>query len=113
MKNITIVLLAVISIGLTLTGCFTDYGPVAAEPEPLLGPTVETHVQVGDRLTVTIYDEPNLSGVYEVNPSGYVNLPLIGSVAAVGLSANGLEREIMNRYGGLLKEPRVTIAVVE
>ena len=113
MRNITIVLLAVISIGLTLTGCFTDYGPVAAEPEPLLGPTVETHVQVGDRLTVTIYDEPNLSGVYEVNPSGYVNLPLIGSVPAVGLPANGLEREIMNRYGGLLKEPRVTIAVVE
>ena len=106
---------AILLFGLLLAGCYRDFGPVVAEPQPLPPPLTATHIQVGDRLTVTVYDEPNVSGVYDVTPSGVVNLPLIGAVTAAGKTTAELQREIAERYsaGKFLQEPKVTIAVVE
>jgi polysaccharide export outer membrane protein len=115
MINRWISLGAVIAIGLLVAGCYTDFGPVAAVPEPLPPPTVTTHFEVGDRVTVTVYDEPNLTGVYDVNPGGFIEMPLIGPVHAVGHTQAQLEREIADRYsrGKFLQEPKVTVVVVE
>jgi protein involved in polysaccharide export with SLBB domain len=106
---------AVIAIGLLLAGCYRDFGPVVAEPELVPPPTVTTHLQVGDKLTITVYDEPNLTGVYDVTPAGVVVLPLIGAVKAVDHTTAELEREIADRYsrGKFLTEPKVTVVVVE
>ena len=54
---------AILGIGLLLAGCYRDFGPVVAEPQPLPPPLTATHIQVGDRLTVTVYDEPNMLGI--------------------------------------------------
>ena len=106
---------AIAVIGLLLAGCYTDYGPIAATPEPLPPPSVASHLQLADRLTITVYDEPNLSGVYDIDPSGSLHLPLIGAVQAAGRTPAELERIISQRYkqGKFLEEARVTIAVVE
>ena len=106
---------AILVIGLLLAGCYRDFGPVVAEPQPLPPPLTATTFQVGDRVTVTVYGEPNLTGVYDVNPAGFVNLPLIGNVKAVGRTSTELQREIADRYsrGKFLQEPQVTVAVVE
>jgi protein involved in polysaccharide export with SLBB domain len=106
---------AILVVGLVLAGCYRDFGPVVAEPHPLPPPLTATHIQVGDRLTITVYDEPNLTGVYDVTPSGVVNLPLIGDVKAVDHTTAQLQQEIANRYvqGKFVQEPKVTIAVVE
>ena len=102
-------------IGLLLAGCYRDFGPVVAEPEPLPPPIVTTHLQVGDRLTVTVYNEPTLTGVYDVTPAGSVVMPLIGAVRAVGRTSVELARIISDRYrsGKFLEEPKVTVTVVE
>jgi polysaccharide export outer membrane protein len=106
---------AVFAIGLLLAGCYRDFGPVVAEPQPLPPPLTATHIQVGDRLTVTVYDEPNLTGVHDVTPAGEIDLPLIGEVKAVGRTTTELQREIGDRYtsGKFVQEPKVTVAVVE
>ena len=106
---------AILGIGLLLAGCYRDFGPVVAEPQPLPPPLTPTHIQVGDRLTLTVYDEPNLTGVYDVTPAGVINLPLIGPVKAVDHTTVELQREIADLYkaGKFLQEPKVTIAVVE
>jgi protein involved in polysaccharide export with SLBB domain len=106
---------AVIVVGLLLAGCYTDFGPVAGEPDPIPPPSLGSSLQLGDRITVTVYDEPNLTGVYDVNPAGNLDLPLIGAVKAVGRTPAELERTITDRYKGgkFLEEPKVTIAVVE
>ena len=80
---------AILVIGLLLAGCYRDFGPVVAEPQPLPPPLTATTFQVGDRLTVTVYGEPNLTGVYDITPAGFVNLPLIGNVKAVGRTSIG------------------------
>jgi polysaccharide export outer membrane protein len=115
MINRWISLGAVIAIGLLVAGCYRDFGPVVAEPEPLPPPTVTTYFQVGDKVTVTVYDEPNLTGVYDVNPGGFIEMPLVGPVKAVGRTQAQLEREIADRYsrGKFLQEPKVTVVVVE
>lgn len=106
---------AVLGLGLLLAGCYRDFGPVVAEPEPPPPSLVVTHLQTGDRLTVTVYNEPLLTGVYDVTPSGTIVMPLIGSVPAVGRTPSELARLIAARYlrGKFLQEPQVTVTVVE
>ncbi|HXW64791.1 MAG TPA: polysaccharide biosynthesis/export family protein [Burkholderiaceae bacterium] len=106
---------AVVAIGLLLGGCYTDFGPVAAEPKPPPPPAVASYIQLGDRVTITIYEEPNLSGVFDVNPDGALDLPLIGTVKVVGRTPLEVERTIAARYksGKFLEQPKVQVAVVE
>jgi len=84
------------SLGLLLTASLLlagwAFGPVLADPEPKL--------QVGDRLTVNVYNEPLLTGVYDVTPSGTVVMPLIGPVRAVGHTPSELAKIIADRYRG-------------
>src|SRR3974390_310590 len=106
---------AVIVIGLLLAGCYTDFGPVAIEPTPVPPPSAGFVLELGDRVTVTVYEETNLSGVYDVNPAGNLDLPLIGAVKAAGRTPPELERIIAERYksGKFLDAPKVTVTVVE
>jgi polysaccharide export outer membrane protein len=105
---------AILAIGLQVGGCYTDYGPIAAEPEPILHTSgVAARVQSGDTLKVNIYGEEALTGSYVVNPSGEITMPLIGSIRAAGRTKSDLEREITSRYsnGKYLQEPKVTVDV--
>ena len=115
MKNRCVAVGAVLALGLLLAGCYTDFGPIAAEPAPIAPPASAYVLQLGDRVTVTVYDEPNLSGVYDVNPDGNLVLPLIGALNAVGHNPEEVARAAESRLkrGKFLEEPHVTISVVE
>ena len=105
---------AIVAVGLQVGGCYTDFGPVAAVPEPTshLG-TVANRLQAGESLRVVIYGEEALTGTYVVNPAGDIIMPLIGRTKAAGLTKSELEREITSRYaaGKFLQEPKVTVDV--
>jgi protein involved in polysaccharide export with SLBB domain len=111
--SVAIVLLA----GLQVAGCYTDYGPVEldARPVSLSGAGVATHLQPGEKLKVTIYGEEALTGDYDINPNGYVTMPLIGAIRAVGRTQSEFGRDVASRYrsGGFLQDPNVTVAVVQ
>jgi protein involved in polysaccharide export with SLBB domain len=103
--------------GFQLAGCYTDYGPVEVETRPvsLSGAGVATHLRAGDRIKINVYGEEALTGEYDINPSGYVSMPLIGSIRAAGRTQAELGRDIAAGYrsGGLLQDPKVTVAVVQ
>jgi polysaccharide export outer membrane protein len=66
----------------------------------------------GDKVHVTVYDETDLSGDFQVDSLGYVRLPLIGQIKAAGRSAFQLERAVSDALlDGYLKNPRVAIEV--
>ena len=68
----------------------------------------------GDRLGVTVFGEPDLSGDFEVDSLGLIALPLIGRVQATGLDAGELEAVIVEKLkDGYLQNPRVTVEVRE
>jgi polysaccharide biosynthesis/export protein len=104
---------AVLLAGLTVSGCYTDFGPVVLEPDPIAPTQVASRLQPGSRIKLTVYGEPNLSGFYDVSPSGTVSLPLAGTLRAAGRTRAELEREITRRYGDKLQEPQVTVEVVD
>jgi polysaccharide export outer membrane protein len=106
---------AIVAIGLQVAGCYTDYGPVAAEPEPIVAPShVAPLLQAGDVIKVTVYGEDTLTGSYTINPAGDIIMPLVGAVRAAGLSRSDLQAEITRRYEGgkFLQEAKVTVDVL-
>lgn len=68
---------------------------------------------VDDKLALTIYGEPGLSGEQQVGPDGGISVPLIGKVQAEGRTVDAVSEEIRSRLAdGYLKQPSVTIAIL-
>jgi polysaccharide export outer membrane protein len=91
----------------------------------LLGWTVSTTAAVhaadapayklgsGDKVRVTVCNEKELSGDFEVSDQGKVALPLIGAVKIGGLTISEAEALITEKYGkDYLVNPRVTVEVL-
>ena len=105
---------ATIAIGLQLAGCYTDFGPVSTQPEPITRADVAAALHTSEKVKVTVYGEENLTGVYEISPAGYVTLPLVGDIEAAGRTRPELEHAVAVAYRGkYLQDPSVTVAVVE
>lgn len=67
----------------------------------------------GDKIRVTVYGEPSLSGEFYVTGSGMVSLPLVGEVKAAGLGVRQFQDAVQNALSdGYLKEPRVSAEVL-
>jgi polysaccharide export outer membrane protein len=77
------------------------------------GPTYNDYrLGPGDKVRVTVYDETDLSGEFQVDDTGYVRLPLIGQVKALGRTARQLEGDVSTALlDGYLKNPRVNVEV--
>jgi protein involved in polysaccharide export with SLBB domain len=74
--------------------------------------TNDYRLGTGDKVRVTVYDETDLSGEFEVDATGYVRLPLIGQVKAGGYTAFQLENAVEQALeDGYLKSPRVAVEV--
>lgn len=66
-----------------------------------------------DKVRVTVYGEPSLSGEFFVTGSGLVSLPLIGEVKAAGLTLGQFQTAVQAALSdGYLKEPRVNAEVL-
>lgn len=81
---------------------------------PLLAVASDSYqLGAGDRLKITIFDEPDLSGEFELDGAGAVALPLIGQMQALSLSPRELEQRIEAKLlDGYLLRPRVSIEVL-
>jgi polysaccharide export outer membrane protein len=68
---------------------------------------------VGDQISLTVYGEADLTHNYAINPNGTIEVPLIGSVKASGLTIDQLTSQIRTRLSdGYLREPNVTGTIV-
>ena len=69
-------------------------------------------LDTGDRLRVSVFGQEGVSNSYLVDAAGYVNLALIGPVAARGLTAPALAQAIAARLReGYIREPHVSVEV--
>jgi protein involved in polysaccharide export with SLBB domain len=109
-------LVALIALNLLVTACGTSAPPVteaerkALEAEAAAPPRLEP----GEKIHITVYGEPSLTGDYQIDPSGLVSLPLAGTVKAAGLNQQELEQELTDKYrSGYLKDPKITVGISE
>ena len=66
----------------------------------------------GDHVFVNVHNQEDLSGEYVLDGTGRFSMPLIGTVAANGLTAVGLEEILVNRLKpDYLVNPRVSVRV--
>jgi protein involved in polysaccharide export with SLBB domain len=94
-------LIAVIAIA----GALLSAPLSAAEPDYLLGS--------GDKIKITVFGEPDLTGPYEIDGSGVVAFPLVGQIPAAGGTARALEIGIAKKLSeGYLKNPTVNVEVL-
>jgi len=109
---------ALLGLGAIVPGAASGREPPA--PAVRAGEHVQTAIQdenyklgPGDKLRVTTYGEPDLTGEFFVGDSGDVSLPLIGTIHAGGTSIRALITEVTQRLAaGYLKDPRVSIEVL-
>jgi polysaccharide export outer membrane protein len=65
-----------------------------------------------DVLTVTVFDEPQLTGRYRVDNDGTITFPLIGRIAAGGLTPRAVEMGLTKQLAdGYLKNPQISVEV--
>src|SRR3984957_2342616 len=71
------------------------------------------HLGSGDRIHVGVFGQPDLNGDYVVDGGGSVQLPLIGTVKAVGLTVAEFQKQGTSKFAdGYLVNPNVEVDVV-
>lgn len=80
-----------------------------AEPSP----AADYRLRAGDRISVAIFQEPDLSQQdLVVDNAGAVTLPLIGTVQMAGRSTEEVSREIERAYGArYLRNPQASVSL--
>jgi len=90
-----------------------------SDPPPSKYPTQQvsledTKLGPRDLFEVRVFQQPDLSGQFEVSPECTVTYPLIGEVHVCGLSAPQIEKKIKDGLtDGYLKDPQVSVVIKE
>ncbi len=68
---------------------------------------------VGDKIKLTIFGEADMSGVYDVNATGNVPVPLVGEIPAKGRPIAEFRDTVRRKLSeGYLTNPKVSVEVV-
>ncbi len=102
-------LITLIILG-ALAGCaMTGAGRL---PEQGSGKSVLTeayHIDVGDQVQISVWNNPDLSIAEPVRPDGMIAVPLVGDIMAAGQTPEALGTELENRLSSYVKNPNVTV----
>jgi polysaccharide export outer membrane protein len=114
-----VVLFSLLIVSGVISACSTtgDLGPVSpAEQKKLIAAAIETpRLLPSEKIRITVYGETSLSGDYQIDPGGFVSLPLAGTIKAAGLTPTELEEQLTKQLGNgqYLKNPKVTVSITE
>ncbi len=93
---------------------FPGFTPTQTDPWLQETTLDEYRVDSGDRLRVTVFGQPDLSGEFAVDGSGQVGLPLILPLAARGMTTaefgRAVEEALRER---LLRNPSVSVEITQ
>jgi polysaccharide export outer membrane protein len=101
--------------GLLVAACSGTIGTFPSEPAPMTiaNPSEGYLLEPGNRVRITVFNEPNLSGDFTLDPVGNIALPLVGSVPASGVTAKILAVRIADalKQQNFLQSPNVAAEV--
>ncbi len=83
------------------TACFVAHGE-------------ELVLKKGDIVSVNVFDETSLTGAFTVGPEGTIVFPLLGSIAAEGVTPAQLAKQIeASLEAGYIHDAQVAVAIAE
>ncbi len=108
----TLLRAGLVLLALGLYGCESGptlpTAPIASEL-----PTAEYLVGPGDKLSVFVWRNPELSVELPVRPDGRISLPLVEDIVAIGKTPAALAKEIAQRLSKYVENPSVTVMARE
>ncbi len=113
--------LNVVALALLAAGCTSKSHIVHAPPAEAdirasaqAGvPPAPYRLQIGDKLSVRFYRNPELDQEVVVRPDGKISLPYVDDVQAAGRTPPELDADLTKKYTGELATPNLTVVVVE
>jgi polysaccharide biosynthesis/export protein len=76
--------------------------------------TAIVRLVAGDRLNVTVFGQNDLSGVFQVDGEGNIELPLVGTIPVGNITLKEAEKRIEARLAdGYLRQPSVSVRITE
>lgn len=98
-------------VAVALGGCADrSLGPI--DPDAVLEPAAYG-LTAGDKVKLTTFRDPDLSGEFLIDNTGTLSLPLIGTIAAQGLTRERLQKAIENRLSAeYVVDPKVTVEII-
>jgi len=107
MRVFRVVLIACLASA--LVSCTGYHRPPAAFHEVLTEPY---QLDSGDKLRLVVFGQTDLSSSFTVDQSGYISVPLIGSVPARGKTTSELEGDIAHKLrAGYVRNPDVSLEI--
>lgn len=105
--------LATLPLAMLLAGCAASNLPTIGVADANAAMSQGYRVSGGDKIRVSVFDEPTLTGEYDVGLDGGLSLPLLGTLPAQGKSAEQLAQLIATALseGGYVNDPRVSVDV--
>jgi polysaccharide biosynthesis/export protein len=104
------------AFALIVVGC-ADMGespePVVGAGQPLANAEGDFRIGVDDRVQVTVWRNPELSGTALVRPDGKISVPIIGDVEAGGRTPNEVAENIKRQLSSYVRDPNVVVTVTE
>src|SRR5919198_1112897 len=110
MKPYTRRLLASVLVAAVFSVASAAQGGAQTRPS---GPAADYIVGAQDVLTITCYDQTDLTGKFTVETDGTFSYPLIGRVKVGGLTLRQVESEVKTRLvsDGYFRNPQITVSV--
>ena len=102
---------ALVVVALAACGPKVPSYDYAQEPDPR---NTEWVLGVGDAITISVWDNPQLTTEATIRPDGNVTMPLVGDLKAVGETPTSLKAKIKARLTDFVKlnnESEITIAL--
>lgn len=102
--------LAPVLLAAATIGCATNAPPLAPD---MPGRFATYRLNAGDRLRVTVFNEPALSSEFAVSGEGRISFPLVGDVPVGGKSPEEARAILQSALAnGYVRDPKVTLEVV-
>lgn len=87
-------------------------GQIRAEEPAPAAQAATFHLSAGDKLRISTYGEPSLTGEFVISSAGIIAFPLIGTVQAAGRDAQDVQQAITTALAdGFVNDPKVSVEV--
>ncbi len=67
----------------------------------------------GDKVQIKVFDEPDLSGDFQIDEQGKIAFPLVGEIQASGLTLDQFRQSLIQQLqDGYVRTPRITAEIL-
>jgi polysaccharide export outer membrane protein len=72
-----------------------------------------SRIQVGDKVSILVRNQPQLSGEFDVRPNGTYNQPLVGEIPISGLTPEEAATQLATLLKGIVVEPLTAVSILQ